>query len=122
MCLTAKRSLQGWADKLLLLWVGFFLFFPICNHVTAVSFFRLAYNGWVYETFGISKRFPIKPLRCLLNVLPLKLALSAKCFIYRVVCWALFIINYLQFIVAQIFVLKGRPLPCVVKGILFGKF
>jgi steroid 5-alpha reductase family enzyme len=27
-------------------------------------------------------------LLCLLNVPPLKLALSAKCFIYRVVCWA----------------------------------
>jgi hypothetical protein len=52
---------------------------------------KLAGNGWVYETFGISKRFPIKPLRCLLNVLPLKLALSAKCFIYRVTNWPLFI-------------------------------
>lgn len=41
-------------------------------------------NGRVYETFGNSKRFPVKPLRCLLNVTPLKLALSAKCFIYRV--------------------------------------
>ncbi len=41
-------------------------------------------NGWVYETFGISKRFPIKPLQSLLNVPLLKLALSAKCFIYRV--------------------------------------
>jgi hypothetical protein len=38
--------LQGWAAKLLLLWVGIFHFFSfqICNHVTAVSFFRLAYN------------------------------------------------------------------------------
>ena len=43
------------------------------------------HNGWVYETFGISKRLPNKPLSSLLNVLPLKLALSAKCFIYRVV-------------------------------------
>ena len=42
------------------------------------------YNGWVYETFGISKRFPIKPLQSLLNVPPLKLALPAKCFIYLV--------------------------------------
>lgn len=41
-------------------------------------------NGWVYETFSISKRFPVKPLQCLLNVTPLKLALSANCFIYRV--------------------------------------
>lgn len=86
MCLAAKGRLQGWAAKLLLLWVGIFYFFSfqICNHVTAVSFFWLAYNGWVYETFGISKRFPIRPLQCLLYVPHLKLALSAKCFIYRV--------------------------------------
>jgi len=44
----------------------------------------MRYNGWVYEKFGISKRFLIKPLQSLLNVLTLKLALSAKCFIYRV--------------------------------------
>jgi hypothetical protein len=31
-------------------------------------------------------------LRCLLNVPPLKLALSAKCFIYRVTNWPLFIL------------------------------
>lgn len=30
------------------------------------------------------KRFPIKPLKCILNVLTLKLALPAKCFIYGV--------------------------------------
>jgi hypothetical protein len=34
-------------------------------------------------------------LRCLLNVPPLKLALSAKCFIYRVTNWPLFIFNQL---------------------------
>jgi hypothetical protein len=54
-----------------------------------------ACNGWVYETFGISRRFPIKPLRCLIRVPPLKLALSAKCFIYRVTNWPLFIFNQL---------------------------
>ena len=53
------------------------------------------FNGWVYETFGISTQFLIKPLRCLLNVQPLKLALSAKCFIYRVTNWPLFIFNQL---------------------------
>src|SRR5690554_4794656 len=47
-------------------------------------------NGLVYETSGISKRFPIKPLQSLLNVPPLNLALSAKCFIYRVTNWPLF--------------------------------
>jgi len=57
--------------------------------------FIMVTNGWVYETFGISKRFPVKPLQCLLNVLPLKPALSAKCFIYRVTNWPLFIFNQL---------------------------
>ena len=52
--------------------------------------FMLAANGHVYETFVILKRFPIKPLLCLLNVPTLKLALSAKCFIYGVVCWPFF--------------------------------
>ena len=66
----------------------------------------ITFNGWVYETFGISKRFPIKPLHCLLNVPPLKLALSAKCFIYRVV-FSCFI----------------PPVsPCVWVAILFDKF
>ena len=55
----------------------------------------MAHNGWVYETFGISKRFPIKPLQCLLNVPTLISALSAKCFIYRVTNWPLFIFNQL---------------------------
>jgi len=55
----------------------------------------MEHNGWVYKTFGISKRLPIKPLQCLLNVLPLKSALSAKCFIYRVTNWPLFIFNQL---------------------------
>ena len=44
----------------------------------------MLHNGQVYETFGISKRFPIKSLQCLLNVPASKLALSAKCFIYGV--------------------------------------
>jgi len=44
-------------------------------------------NGWVYETFGISKRFPIKPLQILLKLPTLNIALYAKCFIYRVTSW-----------------------------------
>jgi hypothetical protein len=48
------------------------------------------------KPFGISKLFPVKPLQILLNATALKLALSAKCFIYIVVCLALFIINLLQ--------------------------
>ena len=37
------------------------------------------------KSFGISKNKPVKPLQILLNVTTLKLALSAKCFIYIVV-------------------------------------
>jgi hypothetical protein len=50
-------------------------------------------NGYVYETFGISKHLSVKPLQSLLSVMPLKLALSAKCFIYRVVRWPLLFSN-----------------------------
>jgi hypothetical protein len=53
-------------------------------------------NGHVYETFGISKGKPVKPLQFLLNVTALKLKLSAKCFIYFVSCWCSFIISVLQ--------------------------
>ncbi len=81
----------------------------------------LAINGWVYETFGISKRFPIKLLQCLLNVLLLKLALSAKCFIYRVTNWPLFIFNHLHFNYALIFVFRVGS-PCFWAGIHFDKF
>ena len=77
-------------------------------------------NGWVYETFGISKRFLIKPLRCLLNVTPLKLALSAKCFIYRVVCWCLlFKVNSLQVNTNLIFYLNQSALTLIRSTNLF---
>ncbi len=45
------------------------------------------------KRLAFQSEFPIKPLQSLLSVPPLKLALTAKCFIYRVVCWALFIIS-----------------------------
>lgn len=51
-------------------------------------------------SFGDSKHKPVKPLQSLLNVMPLKLALSAKCFIYDVGCWFFYIslsFNYLAF-------------------------
>ena len=61
-----------------------------------VSVFKMRYNGYVYETFGISESKPVKPLQIKLSVTTLKLALSAKCFIYIVVCWALFINSQLS--------------------------
>lgn len=44
-------------------------------------------------SFGESKHKPVKPLQSLLDVIPLILALSAKCTIHDVVCWASFIIS-----------------------------
>ena len=57
----------------------------------------MTHNGYVYETFGISKHFTVKPLQCLLDVTPLKLALSAKCFIHDVTNWALLSFNGLRY-------------------------
>ena len=50
-------------------------------------------NGYVYETFGISKHFPVKLQLIMMRAKMFDNALIAKCFIYDVVCWALFIIN-----------------------------
>jgi hypothetical protein len=41
-------------------------------------------NGYVYETFGISKRFPVKLQVLLIRAKMLDNALTAKCFIYDV--------------------------------------
>src|SRR5574344_1378327 len=49
-----------------------------------MSFFTLACNGCVYETFGISKRFPIKLQQLLIRAVPLDKPLTAKCFIHVV--------------------------------------
>ena len=45
----------------------------------------MPHNGCVYETFGISKRFPIKLQLLLIRAVPLDKPLTAKCFIH-VVC------------------------------------
>ena len=47
----------------------------------------MTHNGCVYETFGISKRFPIKLQLLLIRAVPLDKPLSAKCFIHVVGCW-----------------------------------
>jgi len=62
--------------------------------------------------FGTSKHKPVKPLQFPLNITALKLALSAKCFIYRVRCWALFIFSQLSSFYALIFVLSGSAFSC----------
>jgi len=50
-------------------------------------FFQLAYNGCVYETFGISKRKSIKLQLLLIRAETLDKPLTAKCFIHVVVHW-----------------------------------
>ena len=44
----------------------------------------IAGNGCVYETFGITKRFPIKLQLLLIRVETLDKPLTAKCFIHVV--------------------------------------
>jgi hypothetical protein len=63
-------------------------------------FHQVATNVCVYETFGISKHFPIKLQLLLIRAETLDKPLSAKCFIHVVVCSLLFIyccliINYI---------------------------
>ena len=46
-------------------------------------------NGYVYETFGISKHFPVKLQVLMIRAEMLDNPLTAKCFIYDVVRWPL---------------------------------
>ena len=47
-------------------------------------------TGHVYETFGISKHFPVKLQVPLIRAKTLDNPLTAKCFIYAVTCWPSF--------------------------------
>lgn len=47
----------------------------------------MRHNGCVYETFGISKRFPIKLQLPMIRAETLDKPLTAKCFIHVVVHW-----------------------------------
>ena len=58
-----------------------------------MSFFsRLVGNGYVYETFGISKHFPVKLQVLLIRAERFDNPLTAKCFIYDVGGWLLLLI------------------------------
>lgn len=59
------------------------IFFGIFLCVSCSS--RVSPNGYVYETFGTSKHFPVKLQALLTRVEMLDNALTAKCFIYDVV-------------------------------------
>jgi hypothetical protein len=54
------------------------------DKLCVTRFFDLAPNGYVYETFGISKHFPVKLQALLIRAEMLDNALTAKCFIYDV--------------------------------------
>ena len=98
----------------------------ICRLVVSIIVFQfngccvvrsLAYNGCVYETFGISKRFPIKLQLLLIRAVPLDKPLYAKCFIHVVgVSLFIFLVNFLSFL------LHRFCLPCVGVGKLFCRF
>ena len=49
--------------------------------------FKITHNGYVYETFGISKHLPVKLLVLLIRAETLDNPLTAKCFIYGVCVW-----------------------------------
>lgn len=50
-------------------------------------FLKVAANGCVYETFGISKLFPVKLQPHLIRAETLNKPLTAKCFIHVVMGW-----------------------------------
>jgi len=74
-------------------------------------------NGYVYETFGISKHFPVKLQVLLMRAKMLDNALTAKCFIYDVVHWRSFSSVLLSLKFAAL-----SCLPCVGTDTLFDKF
>ena len=73
-------------------------FMPHLNYQGAAFSFTIGGNVYVYETFGISKRFPIKLQLLLIRAETLDKPLTAKCFIHDVGCWAL-----LFFVLVSIF-------------------
>ena len=50
----------------------------------ALNFIKMCGNGYVYETFGISKHFPVKLQVPLIRAETFDNPLTAKCFIYDV--------------------------------------
>ena len=61
------------------------------------SFFRLVGNGYVYETFGISKLFLVKLQLLLIRAETLGNQLTAKCYIYDVVGMFIILILFFSF-------------------------
>lgn len=51
------------------------------------NYFKMAYNGYAYETFGTSKHIPVMLQVLLIRTEMLDNPLTAKCFIYDVMHW-----------------------------------
>ncbi len=81
-----------------------------------VRLFTMNANGYVYETFGISKRLPIKLQPLLIRAAPLDNSLSVKCFIH-VVSRSVFIFS----VILSFNLLFRFCLPCVGFGGSFAK-
>lgn len=65
----------------------------MCIFNSSRRFFgKIATNGYVYETFGISKHFPVKLQVLLIRAEMFHNTLTAKCFIYDVSGMWLFIV------------------------------
>jgi hypothetical protein len=58
--------------------------FSIYYLISSFFVFNIGYNGYVYETFGISKHFPVKLQVLLIRAEMFDNPLTAKCFIYDV--------------------------------------
>ena len=79
-----RRKKQNLRKRASLFSIQSYLSF-LFNFYSEISLnFRLEDNGRVYETFGISKRFPIKLQLLLIRAETLDNALTAKCFIHDV--------------------------------------
>jgi hypothetical protein len=59
----------------------------LASEVNGSGIWRIAANGYVYETFGISKHFPVKLQVLLIRAEKLDNPMTAKCFIYDVTAW-----------------------------------
>src|SRR5690554_6653372 len=62
----------------------------------------IAPNGYVYETFGISKHFPVKLQVLLIRAETFDNPLTAKCFIYDVSHSISFIISQIRIFVIEL--------------------
>lgn len=78
----------------------------------------MSHNGYVYETFGTSKHFPVKLHQLLIRAKMFGNALIAKCFIYDVGISYLFnsSFNSVKFLASKISALPFKLPICIFIG------